>query len=68
VPIVHRIGPTPIRKKLSPASTGVGIQIVATITSAAAKPKSGPITMTTPNGSARMIPPARSAPTTIPTP
>ena len=43
VPIVHRIGPTPIRKKLSPASAGVGIQIVDTITSAAASPASGPI-------------------------
>ncbi len=68
VPIVHRIGPTPIRKKLSPASTGVGIQIVETMTSAAARPASGPITITTPNGSAWMSRPASSAPTTIPTP
>ncbi len=66
--MVHRIGPTPIRKKLSPARIGLGTQIVATMTSAAASPAMGPITITTPKGSARIARPARSAPTTIPTP
>ena len=66
--IVHMIGPTPIRKKLSPASAGVGIQSVDIMTRAAASPAMGPITITMQNGSARIAWPASSAPTTIPTP
>ena len=38
VEITHRIGPTPSRKKLRPASHGVGTIVVSAITAAATKP------------------------------
>src|SRR5438105_2154814 len=45
VEITHRIGPTPSRKKLKAASSGVGTIVVSAITAitdnAAAKPKAG---------------------------
>ncbi len=65
--IAHRIGPTPMTKKLAAASPKDGAQMVTTIRSAAASPATGPIAMTTPNGSAPITRPARSAPSTMPT-
>lgn len=66
--ITHKMGPTPIRKKLSAARPNDGAQIVSTITSAARSPVTGPTAMTTPNGSAPSTRPASSAPSTMPTP
>src|SRR3954451_25309367 len=66
--IVQSSGPAPIKKKLSAASPGDGIQIVSTITSAEASPASGPITTTLPNGNNREMRGASSAATTIPIP
>src|SRR5882762_9050015 len=66
--LTHTIGPAPSRKKLTPARTPAGTQIVSTSTTAAARPVTGPSPTTTPNGSARMMGGASSAPATIPTP
>src|SRR3981081_3606318 len=66
--ITHRIGPTPSRKKLRPASSGVGNTVVSAITPAATKPVTGPSPITVPNGSRRITRVAESAPTTMPTP
>ncbi len=66
--ITHRIGPAPMRKKLAPASSADGSQIVSTIRRAAVRPASGPMAMTVPNGSARLMRPASSAPATMPRP
>src|ERR1700753_2893232 len=68
VEITHRIGPTPSRKKLSPASHGDATTVVSAITLAATKPVTGPSPMTAPNGIRRITRVASSAPTTIPTP
>src|SRR3989442_16005996 len=46
--ITQMIGPTPIRKKLSPASTTEGVQIGSNITTAAASPANGPRAKTAP--------------------
>ena len=66
--IVQSIGPAPIRKKQSPASQGDGIQIVRAMTSAAARPVSGPRVMTVPNATARAIGMAASAAASMPKP
>src|ERR1700732_4055733 len=66
--ITHRIGPTPSRKKLRPASAGEGMSVVSAITAAATKPVTGPSAITVPNASHRIARVARSAPTTMPTP
>src|SRR5260370_16144527 len=68
VEITHRMGPTPSRKKLRPASSGVAITVVSAITAAATKPVTGPRPITVPNGSRRITRVANSAPTTLPTP
>src|SRR4051795_6785037 len=51
VEITHRIGPTPSRKKLKPASSGVGTIVVSAITAAATKPVTGPSPITVPKAS-----------------
>jgi hypothetical protein len=66
--ITHRIGPTPSRKKLNPASHGDGMTVVSAITPAATKPVTGPSPITAPNGIRRITRVASSAPTTMPTP
>src|SRR5712672_3217337 len=68
VEITHRIGPTPSRKKLTPASTGVGTIVVAAMMTAATKPVTGPSPITVPNASRFITRVATSAPTTMPTP
>src|SRR5258705_12044780 len=68
VDITHRIGPTPTRKKLRPASSGVGTMVVNAITTAATKPVTGPSPITVPNASRFITRVAASAPTTMPTP
>src|ERR1700688_1455715 len=65
--ITHRIGPTPSRKKLAPASSGVENTVVSAITAAATKPVTGPSPITVPNGSRRITRVAESAQTTMPT-
>ena len=52
VEITHRIGPTPSRKKLRPASSGEGTSIVSAITPAATKPVTGPRPITVPKANA----------------
>src|ERR1700682_6009505 len=66
--IAHRIGPTPSRKKLKPASSGDAITVVSAITAAATKPVTGPSAITMPNGRRPITRVARRAPTTMPTP
>src|ERR1700724_404435 len=68
VEITHRIGPTPSRKKLRPASHGLGMKVVDAITAAPARPVTGPSPITVPNGNRRITRVANSAPTTMPTP
>src|ERR1700738_3343001 len=68
VEITHRIGPTPSRKKLNPASVGDGMKVVSAITAAAAKPVTGPRPITAPKGRRRITRVAESAPTTMPPP
>src|ERR1700759_1424037 len=68
VEITHRIGPAPSRKKPSPASRGLGTNVVNASTADAAKPVTGPSPITTPNGSRRITRVADSAPATMPTP
>src|SRR6266550_4243873 len=68
VEITHRIGPTPSRKKLTAASSGIGIIVVSAMTAAAAKPATGPSPITVPNGRRRITRVANNAPTTMPTP
>src|SRR3979409_499564 len=55
VEITHRIGPAPSRKKLRPANSGVGTNVVSAITAAAAKPVTGPSPITGPKASAQHI-------------
>ncbi len=66
--ITQRMGPTPIRKKLSAARPNDGAQMVSSITTAATSPVTGPIATTAPNGSAPSTRPASSAPSTMPMP
>ena len=66
--ITHRIGPTPSRKKLNPANSGVGTRVVSAITAAATKPVTGPSPITVPKARRRITRVANSAPTTMPTP
>src|SRR5262249_5599631 len=68
VEITHRIGPAPSRKKLKPASSGVGTIVVSAITPAATKPVTGPSPITVPKENRFITRVAASAPTTIPTP
>ena len=68
VEITHRIGPTPSRKKLKPASNGVGTIVVSAITAAATKPVTGPSPITVPKARRFITRVASSAPTTMPTP
>ena len=68
VEITHRIGPTPSRKKLNPASHGDGMKVVSAITPAATKPVTGPSPITVPNDIRCITRVAKSAPTTMPTP
>src|SRR3954447_15453549 len=68
VEITHRIGPTPSRKKLTPASTGEATTVVSAITPAATKPVTGPSPITVPKARRRITRVATSAPTTMPTP
>src|SRR5258708_33727513 len=68
VEITHRIGPTPSRKKLKPASGATGTMVVSAITAAATKPATGPSPLTVPKGSRRITRVASKAPTTLPTP
>src|SRR5947207_16005497 len=66
--ITHRIGPAPSRKKLKPASAGLGSNVVSAIILAATNPVTGPSPITTPNGK-RLIPQlASDPPITLPTP
>src|ERR1700680_4732656 len=66
--ITHRIGPTPSRKKLKAANSGVATTVVSAITAAATKPVTGPSAITVPNGRRRITRVANNAPTTMPTP
>ena len=66
--ITQRIGPAPSRKKLKPASHGVGTNVVSAITAAATRPVTGPSPITVPKASRRITRVARSAPTTMPMP
>src|ERR1700722_19511844 len=68
VEITHRIGPTPSRKKLNPASHGDGTKVVSAITPAAARPTTGPRPITVPKGRRRITRVASNAPITMPTP
>ncbi|CAM5207528.1 hypothetical protein BTHI11S_03247 [Bosea thiooxidans] len=68
VVIDHRIGPAPNRKKLSPASRTVGNHRVRSMTRAAQKPPSGPITIIAPKGRRRDKAGAIQAPATMPAP
>src|SRR3954449_2793975 len=68
VEITHRIGPTPSRKKLSPASQGEGTSTVSAITTEATKPVTGPSPTTVPKEIARITRVANRAPITMPTP
>src|SRR5437016_13125307 len=68
VEITHRIGPTPSRKKLKPASHGIGRIVVSDITAAATNPVTGPSPITIPKASRFITRVAASAPTTMPTP
>src|SRR5205807_4353998 len=68
VEITHRIGPTPSRKKLKPASHGVGTIVVSAITTAATKPVTGPSPITVPKARRFITRVAESAPATMPTP
>src|SRR5436853_7867466 len=66
--ITQRIGPTPSRKKLKPASHGVGTIVVSAITTAATKPGTGPSPITVPKARRFITRVAESAPATMPTP
>src|SRR6478609_7413575 len=68
VEITHRIGPTPSRKKLRPASHGEGTSTVSATTTAATKPVTGPRPTTVPNAIHFITRVANSAPITMPTP
>src|SRR5919109_744700 len=68
VAITQTIGPAPMKKKLRAASGADGVQIVATMNSAATNPATGPSAITRPNDSDRMIRGAPSAPPIMPTP
>ena len=68
VEITHRIGPTPSRKKLRPASQGEAMKVVSAMTAAATKPVTGPSPITVPKARRFITRVASSAPTTMPTP
>src|SRR6201999_3419696 len=68
VEITHRIGPEPGRRKLKPASSGVGTIVVSAITPAATNPVTGPSPITVPKENLFITRVAASAPTTMPTP
>jgi hypothetical protein len=64
----QRIGPAPIKKKLSAASSPDGIATVSSMVNAATTPPIGPIATTVPRRSPRMIRAANAAPPIMPTP